>query len=259
MRRVRLIHWKAAEARERAAVIRAAGFDVAFKPFAANTLTELRASAPAAVVIDLARLPMQGRDVGLAIRYSNSTRHVPLVFVDGDEGKVARIRKVLPDATYTTWGRIRSSLERAIAHPVSDPIVPRSVMDGYSDVPLVRKLGIKTGSVVALINAPEGFEKTLGKLPEDVELKRNTRRKRELTIWFARSLKDLEHRISRIARSMGNGGLWIAWPKKTSEIAADLSEADVRKVGLAAGLVDYKICSLDDTWSGLCFSRRRSR
>jgi hypothetical protein len=259
MRRVQLIHWNAPEAEERIARIRAAGYNVAYEPLAPDTLRELSAHPPAAVVIDLARLPTQGRDVGLAIRHSKSTRHVPLVFVDGDAEKVARIRKSLPDATYTSWGRIRNTLQRAISHPLSEPVVPRSVLDGYSGVPLVRKLGIKARSMVALIDAPRGFEKILGKLPEGAKLRRNTTGKRDLTIWFTRSRKDLERRISQIARSIENGGMWIAWPKKTSEIAADLSQVDVRKVGLAAGLVDYKICSIDDTWSGLRFSRRRSR
>ena len=259
MRRVRLIHWNAVEAERRAARIQAAGYNVAYEPLTPDTLRELRANPPAAVVIDLARLPMQGRDVGLAIRHSKSTRYVPLVFVDGDTEKVARIRKSLPDATYTTWGRIRSSLKRAIAHPASDPVVPRSVMEGYSGVPLVRKLGIKPKSVVALIDAPKGFEKILGKLPEGVKLRRKTTGQRDLTLWFTKSRKDLERRVKRMVAVADRGGLWIVWPKKTSEIAADLSQDDVREVGLAAGLVDYKICSIDDTWSGLRFSRRRSR
>jgi hypothetical protein len=123
----------------------------------------------------------------------------------------------------------------------------------------VRKLGIKPKSVVVLIDAPKGFEKILGKLPEGAKLRRNTTGKRDLTIWFTRSRKELERPITQIARSMGKDGLWIAWPKKTSNIAADLSEVIVRKVGLAAGLVDYKICAVDATWSALRFVRRKSR
>lgn len=114
MHRIRLIHWNAAEARERAERLRSEGYNVdceALKNAAA--LRRLREDPPNAVVIDLARLPSYGRDVALAIRHYKSTRHLPLVLVGGDPEKVARIKELLPDAVYTTWSRIRSSLRRS--------------------------------------------------------------------------------------------------------------------------------------------------
>ena len=95
---------------------------------------------------------------------------MPVVFVDGQPEKIERVRQYLPDAVYTPWRRIRSSLKRAIAHPPSDPVVPpsQSLLAGYSGTPLPKKLGLKANSVVLLLGAPKGFEKTLGDLPDGV-------------------------------------------------------------------------------------------
>jgi hypothetical protein len=255
--RVRLIHWKAEEAREKVRKLREAGYRVAFELPDNETFKKIKKSPPDVVVIDLSRTPSHGRDAALFLRQTKATRHVPLVFVDGDPDKVERIRKLLPDAEYTPWRRIRSSLKRAIAHPPKDPVVPKSTMDGYAGTPLPEKLGIKADSVVALIGAPEDFEKTLGKLPRGVKVRRAARGKPDLAIWFTKSRKDLERRIRLMGGLFGKGGLWIAWPKKTSKTRSDLTQESVRKIGLASGLVDYKVCSIDDKWSGLKFARRK--
>ncbi len=258
MSAVYLIHWNAEEAEERAERLRAAGYEVACEPFqGASTMRRLREDPPSAVVIDLSRLPSQGRDVALGIRATKSTRHFPIVFVDGDPEKVARFKKHLPDAVYTGWSRIRSGLKRAIAHPPAEPVVPRSRLDGYAGTALPKKLGIKAGSVVALAGPPPGFEDTLGELPQGAVLRKGARGPSDVTIWFTKSSKDLERRIQQMATRTKSGVLWIAWPKKASGLKTDLSQVVVRKVGLAAGIVDYKICSIDDTWSGLLFTKRK--
>lgn len=130
---------------------------------------------------------------------------------------------------------------------------------GYSGTPLPRKLGIKPNSAIALVRAPKDFPATLGALPEGASLGNGSRTHAELTIWFVRSCKELRRGIRILSRRAEQGPLWIAWPKKASGVATDLSEPAVRQAGLAAGLVDYKICAIDTTWSGLCFSRRRTR
>jgi len=257
MRQIRLIHWKEAEARERLRTLRKAGYTVRWEEFSPAVTRQMRTHPPDAVVIDLTRLPSQGRDVALGIRQHKPLRRVPLVFVEGDPGKVDRIKKLLPDAHYTSWRGIRGTLKRAIANPPVDPVVPASSLAGYSGTPLPKKLGIKKGSVVALENAPARFEETLGTLPDGVVLRRQARGRRELTIWFTKSRKALDHRIEKMAQVAGDN-LWIAWPKKTSELASDLTQADVRRVGLAIGLVDYKVCAIDETWSGLKFTRRKN-
>ena len=258
---IRLIHWNKAEAEEKAKKIQVAGYKVDSGPFdGPPALRTLRENPPAAVVIDLSRSPSMGRDVGIAIRHYASTRAVPLVFVGGDPEKVARIQNLLPDAVYTRWSRIRSSLNRAIASPPKDPVVPKSLLEGYSGTPLPKKLGLKPNTVVALIEAPKGFEGTLGQLPKDVTIRKQARGQCDLVIWFTQSRNDLEGRIEKMKEIMtGKGGLWIVWPKKASGFPTDLSQKEVREVGLAAGLVDYKICAIDATWSGLLFSLRTSK
>jgi hypothetical protein len=259
MDRIRLIHWNAAEGEERAARLRKAGHSIEFETRPDPTLLRrLRDDPPSAVVIDLERLPSHGRDVGVALRQYKSTRHVPLVFAGGAPEKVARVRKLLPDAVFTPWSRIRGALRRALAHPPADPVVPGSVMAGYAGRPLAAKLGIKPDQVVGLIGAPEGIERTLGRLPEGATLRRGARGRCDLLIWFTRSRAELGRRVDRVAARLESGAVWIAWPKKGSALAADLTQGEVRRAGLAAGLVDYKICAIDETWSGLLFTRRRA-
>jgi hypothetical protein len=256
--RVRLIHWKAEELPERVERLAAAGHEVDAAPFrGAADLKPLRADPPDAVVIDLARLPTQGRDVALSLRSSPKTRHVPLVFVGGEPAKVERTRTLLPDAVYATWRGIKGAVKRAVANPVVDPVVPRSNLAGYSGTPLPKKLGIKPGFTVALVGAPRDFAKTLGALPADVTLRRDARGKSDLTVWFPKSSADLERRVARLGQAAGGGGIWIAWPKQASGVRTDLTQAGVRAAGLANGLVDYKICAIDATWSALRFARRR--
>jgi hypothetical protein len=254
--RIRLIHWNAAEAQPRVERLATAGYRVDCGTLDPAALRKLRESPPAAVVIDLSRLPSQGRDLALWLRKTKATRQVPLVFVEGDLEKVARIQKILPDAVYTTWRRIRSSLKRAMAHPPAEPVTPSSVMAGYAGTPLPKKLGIKADWVVALIGAPPGFAKTLGRLPQGATLRAGARGRCDLAIWFPKSRRDLEHRIERIGALTGRGGLWVAWPKKASGIDSELSQPVVRRIGLAAGLVDYKVCAIDATWTGLRFAKR---
>lgn len=138
------------------------------------------------------------------------------------------------------------------------PAVAPRVPAGYSGTPLPKKLGIKAGQTVLLLGAPDGFESTLGSLPEDVRLVSRSARPVELVILFAKSRADLAKCFPASVKAMAEGGgLWISWPKKASGVLTDLTENDVRGTGLKSGLVDYKICAIDETWSGLKFARRR--
>ena len=131
-------------------------------------------------------------------------------------------------------------------------------MAGYSGTPLPKKLNIRAGATVVLLGAPDGFEATLGALPAGVRLRRQTRGPAQVVLLFAASQAQLARRFHGASRIVADpGALWIAWPKKASGMATDLGEREVRACGLGAGWVDYKICAIDATWSGLCFSRRR--
>jgi hypothetical protein len=119
------------------------------------------------------------------------------------------------------------------------------------------KLGIRAGARVALVRAPDGFEAALHPLPDGVRLRTQARGTQDVVVFFATRLAELERRFDAFARSLEpNGGLWIAWPKRTSSVATDLRENIVRDVGLTHGLVDNKVCAVDDTWSGLRFVYR---
>jgi hypothetical protein len=254
---IRLIHWNAGEAGPRAERLRALGYAVNDAlPNGPSLLKELAQEPPAALVIDLSRLPSQGRDVALSIRERKASRRVPLVFVGGEPEKVERVRELLPDAVYTTWDGIEDALHEAIAHPPANPVVPESSFAGYAGKPLPEKLGIRTGSVVGLLGAPPGFADQLGVLPPGARLQWDATGGCTLLVWFVRTPEELHDRIDRLAAALERGSLWIVWPKRATGLARNLSQQHVRNVGMGAGLVDYKICSVDDTWSGLLFARR---
>jgi hypothetical protein len=259
MNHIRLIHWNAAEGEEKAKLLKTAGYRVDHEVLNPAAVRQLKAHPPQAIIIDLTRLPSQGRDIALHLRQFKSTRGVPQIFVEGDREKVERIKQLLPDAVYTTWERIETDIKDAIAHPPADPVVPESIFAGYSGTQLAKKLGIKANVAVALVDPPANFKKTLGDLPEGVKLQTEVQKDSYLIIWFTRSRKELQGRIDRMVPRINAGGMWIVWPKKTSRVASDLTQAEVRRIGLATGLVDYKVCAVDQTWSGLKFTRRKSK
>ena len=122
----------------------------------------------------------------------------------------------------------------------------------------MKKLGFKPGYRASLVNAPRGFEKELKQLPDEVRLIRGRLPKHlDLVVIFAESQKTLSSECPRLARKLAqNGMLWIAWPKKSSGVVTDLSGNSVRQIGLEAGLVDVKVCAINETWSGLKFVYR---
>ena len=128
-------------------------------------------------------------------------------------------------------------------------------MAGYSGTPLPRKLGMRPGARVGLVGAPADFDRTLGELPLGVTVRAvGGRDPFDVMICFAKSARELARDLPGLpARLDPAGGLWIAWPKKSSGLATDLTDIEVRRRGLALGLVDNKVCAIDDTWSGLRF------
>jgi len=131
-------------------------------------------------------------------------------------------------------------------------------MAGYSGTPLVKKLGFKEGFRAGLVNSPKGFRKELGELPESVTiLTERLSKPLDLIILFADSERVLKTEFPKsMAKLARNGMLWVAWPKKSSGLPTDLSFDNVQHLGLRAGLVDVKICAVNDVWSGLKFVYR---
>ncbi len=257
MKRVHLFQRDPVEAQKRARELKNLGYAVSYGPVSPEALRRLKVSPPEAVLIDLGRAPMLGRDVGIFIRRYRATRNIPIVFLEGEAAKVIQIKQHLPDAVYTSWRAIKGALEHAVAHPPAEPVKSKSLLAGYSSTPLVRKLGIKPKSILVLIDTPGNFLKNLGQLPDGVIVKNSASQENGMMIWFVKSRKALESRIAKIAASVKKDGLWIVWPKKKSSVSSDLSQQDVRRIGLAASLVDYKVCAVDKTWSGLKFAKRK--
>jgi len=130
-------------------------------------------------------------------------------------------------------------------------------MAGYSSTPLPKKLGIKENSRVAFISAPDGFEDYLGSLPDDAEVVKRLTKPLDLVLLFVTTERALARDFAKLADKLAsNGMIWIAWPKKSSGVMTDLSFERVQRIGLDAGLVDVKICAIDETWSGLKFVYR---
>jgi hypothetical protein len=133
---------------------------------------------------------------------------------------------------------------------------------GYSGTPLVQKLGIKAGARVAFIDAPPSLPRGLADPPAGVEPATRLQGPAfDIILLFAERRAVLEKRFTAAARHLKpDGGLWVAWPKRASGRDTDLTEDRVREIALAAGLVDNKVCAVDEVWSGLrCVYRRRSR
>ncbi|MDX6675087.1 MAG: hypothetical protein QOH11_2505 [Solirubrobacteraceae bacterium] len=123
---------------------------------------------------------------------------------------------------------------------------------GYSGTPLPRKLGMKEGSRVAVLDAPDEFTDTLGALPDGVTVRERLRGPLDVIVFFIVRRADLERRIDRLKAALDPAGrLWIAWPKRASKVETDMTEDVVRDVALPLGLVDNKVAAIDETWSGL--------
>ena len=257
--RIRLIHWNAAEARGHARRLEAKGWAVdAALPAGPELLRTLRRKPPAVVIISLDRLPSRGRDVAFVLRAQRSTAAVPLVFVGGVPDKVAAVRAKLPEAAFATWTRLGPAIRRALRQPgPAAPVARAGAMAGYSGTPLPKKLGIKPGMGVLLLRAPREFASTLGALPEGARLTGRLARDTGLALWFVRSRRDLGLGLARAVALGARLPVWVVSPKLSGPLAADLSQTDIRAACLPAGLVDYKVCAVDATWSGLLFRQRR--
>ena len=130
---------------------------------------------------------------------------------------------------------------------------------GYSGTPLVRKLGLKAGMRAAFVNAPDHLPSLLGELPQPLRILKRPARDMDFVHFFVSRRRSLEARLPTLKAALAAAGmLWISWPKKSSSLSTEVAESDIRAAGLEAGLVDVKICAVDEDWSGLKFVYRRA-
>ena len=247
-RRVVVVHFNPPNLDKRLAKL--SEFDVeTVVPEGPAELKPLRERPPDAFVVDLDRRPSQGRSVAVQLRRYASTRLVPLVFAGGEEGQVARVRNLLPDATYVPWAGVLGGLK--LAKPLAKPVVP-GTMDAYSQTQLEPKLGVRDGTTMLLVGAPDGFGKALrrAELVDEGPA--------QIVMLFVPDSATLEAQFEAAVDAMAIGGsIWICWPKKTSGLQSDLSEREVRAYAMDRGLVDFKVAAIDQTWSGLRFARKK--
>ena len=256
MSRILLVLWNEQEAKERARTLKQLGHQATlFSNREKASLDEVRGSPPDLFLIDLNRLPMQGREIAAYFRRLKATRHLPILFVDGDSERVSSARNLIPDAQFSAWSEIRSAIEKAIRNPPAKPVVPGATA-GYSGTPLPKKLGLRENYSLILVNAPESFERQLDPMPAGAEITTHSARA-QVAVLFTTSQAELGRDFRLLTKELPQKvALWIAWPKKASKMKTDVTENLVREFGLDAGWVDYKICAIDGIWSGLCFARR---
>jgi hypothetical protein len=123
---------------------------------------------------------------------------------------------------------------------------------GYSGTPLAKKIGIKAGHIVRVINAPDNYLELLTGLPDDVQFVTAKKPAKDCIHFFTKSAAELNKQIASLKNEItSNGMIWISWPKKASKVPTDITEDTIRALALANGLVDVKVCAVDEVWSGL--------
>lgn len=258
--RVRLIHWKKSEADAHLRSLSKAGYlvehDEQFRP---GLMKQWRASPPDVFVIDLSRLPSHGREIAVELRQSPSTRLVPIVFCEGDPQKVNALRTLLPDACYCDVAHLSSAVKKTLASPPKDPVRPTAMMDRYKSRTAAEKLGIKDDSSVALVNPPRDVERLLGPLPNRAEMYESAvgDPDAQVHLCFIHSPDDLGPVLSQLRGFARTSKLWMLWRKGGKAAAGDVTENQVRDAALDLGLIDYKICSVNEIWTAMCFATKR--
>lgn len=254
---VRVVHWRAAEAKPLIEACRRAGFEVDYTDGDGSAVCRaIRAKVPDVIVIDLSRLPSHGREVGVWLRGAKPTRKTPLVFVAGDELKIDGIRRLLPDANYCGLGTVGAVLKKVLTdapkRSAADPVVPPGIMQRWTDKSAVQKLGIGAGAAVAVIEPPRDFPALLGVLPEPVEFQDEPA---PITLWFVHETEQLLGSLRRMRALAGRTKLWLLWRKASGN---GITQNSLREATREVGLVDYKICSVDDRWSAMLFARKKA-
>ena len=255
------VHWHEAELLELSAPLRAAGHEVVGH-HSTNQPPRWEGFEPDVAVISLERLPAHGREVADWVRSAKKRRHVPVVFVGGKTEKVAETRRRFPDATYCAIEAVAKVAADAASHRNRTTRAPEVHVNAAesskqpSATPLARKLGVMDGVRFALVDPPDGFDRTLA-APRGAVKTKSAGTECGVVVFFARSSRLLTTKLAKLKAGLApKASLWLAWPKKTSALASDLSDEIVRQLGLRSGLVDVKVCAIDETWSGLKFVHR---
>jgi CheY-like chemotaxis protein len=256
--RVRLFHTRASEAAPTVAALHAAGCQVDYEDESVTVaLRACRASPPDVVVIDLSRLPSHGKEIAIALRQSPATRHLPIVFCGGAADKVAGIRELLPDASFCDLAKLAACARKAASAPPRKAVVPPAMMDRYASRTAAQKLGVKPDSTVGLIGAPRDYKQILGPLPPGILFSEDDLEGAPVILCFIQDADSLRQVMSQARSHARHAKFWLLWRKKSHRSHDGVTEPLVRETGIALGLVDYKICSVNPTWSAMLFALKR--
>ena len=257
MPHVLVIHWDPIEAGALCDRMRREGFDASPYPGrGAGGFRRIPESPPDVIVIDLMRVPSYGRAMGALLRERKPTRTIPLVFIAGDPEKTRPVKELLPDAVFTDLLRVGAAVRRAMGRGPRQRLAPQG-----PGTPLLRKLRIGEGTVIALLHAPAGFEAKLAPLPEGARMETGMEGA-GVILMFVKSAAALGRELPSLARALTRETrqgrtLWLVWPKKTSGLAGELTMPKIREMCVNVGLIDYKVCAVDETWSGMAVAPRR--
>lgn len=256
-----LVCWSDELRDQHAAFLRDAGFAVTAMPRdkTGGVIGYMRDLAPSAVVIDLDRLPSHGREVGISLRTSKTTRHIPLIFAGGPAEKVARLETELPAATYSGWDKLPAVMKKAVVAAPDVPLAVPSHMQRWASNDLPRKLGLISGVTAALLNDRHGVAEIFGDLPGDVVLSARISCDTRLAIFVTTSLAEIQASLDKARAQLDPAAsFWIFHPKTNPKRRLDFNQEHVRELGLAAGFVDYKVAGINDDWSALKFATRKA-
>lgn len=252
MARIRLVHWKAVEAAPVRQTLQSAGHTVDYdEKLQPEVFRAIKQAPPDAFVIDLSRLPSHGREVAVFFRGRKTVRHVPIVFVGGLPEKVGAIRALMPDAVYTAAVRLPSAVRAALAKRPANPVVPPQMMERYGARTAAEKLGIRAGARVAVVDPPRNYAAAIGELPEGAVLDEAPAAVCEVTLWFVSDAAGCAARLPDMRRLAARTKLWIVWRK-----GSEVTQPFLRASATAVGLVDYKICAVNKTWSAMLLAVR---
>ena len=253
---VYLFHWPLGAASGLAAQLETDGFSVTRHTGTQGTKAkQILESGAAAVVIDLSKLPSHGGAIAAWVRGTKSLRHLPIVFVNGDPVKVERMKQKIPDAVYTGQRGLPAALRRAIREGApAHPVIPPQMMESTRST--AEKMGIRPGDRVAVLDAPRGYAQILGPLPPGATLLEDAAGDCAVVIWFIHDATGYRAALPQRRQLAAQHKLWVAWPKGRRD---GLNSNLVRETGIGMGLVDYKICSIDEHWSGIAFAVKKVR
>ncbi len=250
--RVRVIHWKPAEAGPLLEALRVAGAEPEYDGCGSTPELNrvIRFNPPDIILIDLSRLPSHGISMANWFGRTKALRDIPLVFVNGAEDKVAKLRESIPDALCVGMKDLRQALKKARPSTAA----PVSVMAQYKTRTAAQKLGLDTGGSIAVIDPPRDYLAALGALPEDVEIDEDPDRPCDTTLWFIHDPEAFLVALRPMWRLAGHSRLWILWRKGGTN---GITQNSIREAGKEANLVDYKICAVNKDWSAMLFTRKK--